>query len=194
MHNHDTPVLTEPAGSAPAITTSASARDQWLAQCESDLAEALATGNADLLPVLAASVFLPAAERCQDCRGTGYDTWTLELCYCMAGQCPAYDFLRYGTGDVIALIGTSRRNRDGEADVWVPCQHCDIAPIKLGPYDDGDDLTRVPWVPDCPVCNDTGWMFSHHVNARPRMALPMPIIPASLAAPASHPARSALHG
>jgi len=98
----------------------------------------------------------------------------------MAGQPPVYDFTRHATGEVIATIEDSRRNPGREADVWVPCQHCGTAPVRLGPYD-GDDLTRVPWVPDCPVCNDTGWMFSHYLTSRPRLSLPTTITTATLA-------------
>jgi len=78
----------------------------------------------------------------------------------MADQPPAYDFPRHAKGEVLSVIGMSRRYCTGQAEVWVPCQQCDIGPIKGGPYL-GDDVLRVPWVPDCPLCNDTGWVFSH---------------------------------
>src|SRR5271157_466972 len=90
------------------------------------------------------------AERCPDCEGTGY-RWMGEeftLCICMADQLPAYDFTRHAKGEVRLIIGMSRRHRNGQADVWMPCQHCIIGPIKGGPYS-GGDVIRVPWVPDC---------------------------------------------
>ena len=169
MHTHGTAVLDGPAETTPAGTTAASARDQWLTKCTDAAAKALATGNANLLPVLPELVFYPKPDLCPDCEGTGY-TWMGEeftLCYCMTGQLPAYDFPRITKGDVISTIGMSRRSRNGEADVWVPCQHCDIGPIEHGPYNlyFRDDLIRVPWVPDCTTCNDTGWAFSHHIPA-----------------------------
>ena len=119
--------------------------------------QALATGNANLLPVLPELVFYPKPDLCPDCEGTGY-TWMgdeFTLCYCMADHLPAYDFPRIIKGEVIATIGMSRRSRNSEADVWVPCQHCDIGAIKHGPYNlyFRDDVIRVPWVPDCTTCN-----------------------------------------
>jgi hypothetical protein len=188
MHDHGTAVLTESAGPASAVMSGASARDQWVARCTDDAARALATRNASLLPVIASAVFLPEPERCPDCHGTGYvcdDDFN--PCYCMAGQPPVHDFTRHTTGTVIATIEDSRRNPGREADVWVPCQHCGIAPIRLGPYD-GDDLTRVPWVPDCPVCNDTGWMFSHYLTCRLHVGLPTTVTTATLTTSTSAPA------
>jgi hypothetical protein len=141
------------------------ARDQWLARCTDDAATALATQNADLLPLLPEMVFAPASERCPDCRGTGYDYETFDLCYCTDRHRPAYDFLRYAKGEApLSIIGIYLRTPNGEADVWKPCQHCDIDPIKHGPCKRGD-LIRTPWVPDCTTCNDTGWAFSRHVPA-----------------------------
>ena len=169
MHTHGTAVLDGPAEATPVQKTGTSARDQWLAKCTDDAAKALATGNADLLPVLPALVFFPQPDLCPDCHGTGY-TWMdheFTLCYCGDGAAPAYDFPRYGTGEVISVIGMSRRNRDGEADVWTPCHDCNIGPIKHSPYNPhNDDLIQVPWVPDCATCNDTGWAFSHHIPAQ----------------------------
>lgn len=170
MHNHATAVLDGPAEATSASTPGTSARDQWIARCTDDAAKALATGNADMLPVLPALVFYPKSELCPDCEGTGY-TWMgdeFTLCYCGDDAIPAYDFPRYTRGEVIATIEMSRRNRTGEADVWVPCQHCDIGPINYGPYNRyfHDDLIRVPWVPDCTTCNDTGWAFSRHILAQ----------------------------
>lgn len=164
MHNHGTAVLSRPAEATSPISAGASARDRWLAKCESQLAEALATRDASLLAVLAHVVFLTEPERCPDCHGTGYDCETLDLCYCMAGERPAYDFRRHAKGSIIATITGSAKTPPGQAEVWVPC-HCGIGPVKLGPYD-GDELTRVPWVPDCLTCNDTGWKFSHYTNAQ----------------------------
>ncbi len=164
MQSHGTAVLTEPTGTASVVTAGASARDQWLAKCESQLAAALATRNAGLLPVLPELVFTPASGRCPDCHGTGYSHNDFDLCYCMTGERPVYDFRRYASGEVLSIIGMSRRDHD-KADVWQPCQHCGITPTKYGPYN-GDDLIRVPWVPDCTVCNDTGWAFVHHIPAR----------------------------
>jgi hypothetical protein len=57
----------------------------------------------------------------------------------------------------------------------VPCT-CGIGPVKIGPYD-GDELTRVPWVPDCTKCSDTGWTFSHYITAglvSPDLTYPCP--------------------
>jgi hypothetical protein len=126
-----------------------------VAKCESQLAAALATRNADLLPVLPRLVFTPDSERCADCHGTGYSHHDLGLCYCMAGERPAYDFPRYANGEVpISTIGMSSQTPANKLEVWVPCQHCDILPTGIGPWN-GHDLIRVPWVPDCAVCNDT---------------------------------------
>lgn len=163
MQSHGTAVLSEPTGTASAVSAGASARDQWLAKCTDDAATAIATRNAELLPVLPRLVFTPGSGRCPDCHGTGYSDYDFDLCYCMAGERPAYDFPRYAKGEVLSIIGMSRRYHD-KADVWQPCQHCGIAPVKGGPYN-GDDLMRVPWVPDCPVCNDTGWAFVRHIPA-----------------------------
>ncbi len=166
MHNHRTAVLPGTAEATPAVTTGTSARDQWLAKCMEDAAKALATGNAGLLPLLPELVFCPDPQRCPDCEGTGY-TWMGEeftLCTCMLGEVPAYDFPRHTEGTALAMIGMTRRNRTGQADVWVPCQHCHIGPIKNGPYSH-DHVIQVPWVPDCPVCNDTGWAFRHSIPA-----------------------------
>jgi hypothetical protein len=167
MQSHGTAVLARPAeAAAPVSLSGASARDRWLAKCESQLAEALATGNAHLLPVLAHAVFLPRSLTCPDCHGTGYTSYDnlIELCYCMAGEYPAYDFRRHAKGGIIATVTGSATTPDDKAEVWVPCP-CGIGPVKVGPYD-GDDLTRVPWVPDCPTCHDTGWTFSHRTNAQ----------------------------
>lgn len=178
MHTHGTAVLDRPAEATCPSGPGASARNQWLARCESQLAEALATGNASLLPEPAG--YLPEPERCRDCHGTGYDTQTLDLCYCMAGQRPAYDYRRYASGDVISVIDLGVMS-PGLVEVWVPCT-CGIGPVRIGPYD-GPELIRVPWIPDCPVCNDTGWRFSHRVTFYPRMGLPRFITPAGLVCP-----------
>jgi hypothetical protein len=165
MHAHGTAVLDRPAeATTPVSLNGAGARDQWLAKCESQLAEALATGNAHLLPLLAHAVFLPQFLTCPDCHGTGYSSYDniIELCYCMGGERPAYDFRRHAKGGVVASITGSPRTPSGQAEVWVPCT-CGIGPVKIGPYD-GDELTRVPWVPDCTLCSDTGWTFSHLIS------------------------------
>lgn len=49
----------------------------------------------------------------------------------------------------------------------MPCQHCHISPIENGPYCRHcyDHVIQVPWVPDCPVCNDTGWAFRRTIPA-----------------------------
>jgi hypothetical protein len=163
MHAHGTAVLPEPTATTPAVTTRARARDLWLAKCESQLAKALADRNADLLPVLPNVVFVPVADRCEDCRGTGHITYRrkLILCGCMAGDRPAYDFPRYDKAP-LSLISASAQTPPGMLDVWVPCQHCGIMPTYHGPYH-GPTLIRVPWVPDCPACNDTGWAFTRHI-------------------------------
>lgn len=188
MHTHGTAVLDRPAEATSAVSAPARARDQWLAMCESQLAAALAARNADLLPVLPALVFTPVPARCVNCHGTGYSHNDFGLCSCMADQRPAYDFARYPSGDVISVIDLGVMS-PGQAEAWVPCT-CGIGPVKIGPYD-GPELTRVPWIPDCPDCNDTGWKFSHHVTFYPRMGLPRFITSASLVHPRStHPARN----
>ena len=166
MHNHGTAVLTRAAEAEPASMPGASARDVWVAQCESQLAKALATRNVDLLPVIASAVFLPEPLRCPDCLGTGYTSYdTIDLCTCMGRKRPVYDFLRFAKGEApLNSMGMSSQTPSGQLDVWTPCQHCGILPARIGPYD-GDDLLRVPWVPDCPTCNDTGWAFVHHIPA-----------------------------
>ena len=169
MHAHGTAVLTESAEAITAVLPGASARDQWVARCTDDAAKALATNHADLLPVMAADVSLPETMRCPDCLGTGYTNFDgiIEPCQCGNFEAPAYDWLRYparypSPDGVVSTSELSTNTPDGKAEVWVPCQHCDILPIKLGPYD-GDDPTRVPWVPDCPACNDTGWTFHNYI-------------------------------
>jgi hypothetical protein len=169
MHDHGTAVLPGTAEAAPASTLGASVRDQWLARCTEDAAKALATGNAALLPLLPELVFCPDPQRCPDCEGTGY-TWMgdeFTLCYCMADQLPAYDFAGSAAGEARTIIGMTWRTRNGKADVWVPCQHCTIGPIKNGPYCPycHGHVVQVPWVPDCTTCNDTGWAFKRHVPA-----------------------------
>ena len=99
-------------------------------------------------------MFYPKPDLCPDCEGTGY-TWMGEeftLCYCMTGQLPAYDFPRITKGEIIANIGMARRNRNGKADVWVPCRRSDIGPIKHGPYDlyFRDDIIACPGYPTAP--------------------------------------------
>jgi len=161
MHAHGTAVLSRPAEAVTWTIPAARSRDQWLAKCESLLATALDTGNAALLPEPAG--FLPEPDRCPDCLGTGYDSETLDLCYCMAGQRPAYDFLRHSPGKVPLSMYAQSRHNSRQADVWHPCP-CGTLPIKGGPYCKGD-LIRVPWAPDCTICNDTGWKFSHSTSA-----------------------------
>jgi hypothetical protein len=169
MHTHGTAVLPEPTDTTSANTTGASTRDQWLAKSTEDAAKALATGNAALLPLLPELVFCPDPQRCPDCEGTGY-TWMDDEfipCHCMAGEVPTYDFPRRPASQARLLIGMSRRNRTGQADVWVPCQHCHIGPIANSPYCRycHDHVIQVPWVPDCPICNDTGWAFRRTIPA-----------------------------
>jgi hypothetical protein len=91
------------------------------------------------------------------------------LCYCVPGDSPAYDFPRHSLAEAASIIGIARRTGHyHQADVWVSCQHCNIGPIKNGPYCDHcwDHVIRVPWVPDCTTCNDTGWEFSRTTHAR----------------------------
>jgi hypothetical protein len=152
MHTYGTAVLDRPAEATSTVSTTACARDQWLAMCESQLAAALAARNADGLPVLPALVFTPVQERCPDCHGTGYSHHDFGLCSCMADQRPAYDFARYGAG-VVSTFAWSPTTPPTMAEVWVPCR-CGIGPIK------GQVRARVPSVPDCTSCNDTGWAFS----------------------------------
>jgi hypothetical protein len=57
-------VLNRLAEATSTVITGTSARDRWLAKCESRLAKALATRDASLLGVLAHAVFLPEPERC----------------------------------------------------------------------------------------------------------------------------------
>ena len=159
MHAHGTAVLDRPAEATRITTTRASARDRWVAKCESQLASALATGNADLLPVIAHAVFLPQPERSPDCRGTGYTSYDniIEPCQCIGWERPAYDFRRHAASGTLSTTVGSPKTQPGQAEVWTACP-CGIPPAMLGPYD-GDDLLRVPWVPDCPACNDTGWVL-----------------------------------
>ena len=173
MHAHGTAVLDRTAEATLLRTKGASARDRWLAKCQADLAEALATGNAHLLPLTAEVAFAAAPDLCGDCQGTGYYDDTLDLCCCMAGQHPAYDYPRYVPGEVIEIIGMRRTRRDGSADTWKSCQHCNIPPIKDGPYDLHDldaPALRVPWEPDCPACQDTGWVHARHIALHPALA------------------------
>jgi hypothetical protein len=156
MHDHATAVLDRPTEATPASTPGVCARDRWLAKCQADLAEALATRNADLLPVLPELVFAPETDLCGDCHGTGYDTTDFDLCYCMRGDQPAYDFPRLPPAEARCVMGHSERHRV-TADTWysvswVPCRSCQIGPIKDGPR-------AVPWQPDCPACQDTGWTY-----------------------------------
>jgi hypothetical protein len=163
MHDHGTAVLDRTTEATPVTTAGLSARERWLARCEANLAEALATQNANLLPVLPDLVFTSASDRCQDCRGTGYDYETFDLCYCMTGETSAYDFPRRNASEVLSIIGMARRDHT-KVDVWKPCPHCDIAPTMYGPYHRGD-LIQVPWAPDCPACHDTGWALRNTVPA-----------------------------
>jgi hypothetical protein len=164
MHAHGTAVLPEPTAAALSAVSCATARERWLAKCESDFARALATGNAGALPVIASAVFLPVSLRCPDCHGTCYTSYDdiIEPCQCADFTRPAYDYRRHAKGGVVASITTSPRTPAGQAEVWVPCT-CGIGPVKIGPYD-GPDLTQIPWVPDCTQCSDTGWTFSHHIS------------------------------
>ncbi len=162
MHHHGTAVLDRTAEATPVSTPGASARDRWLAQCESNLAKALADRNAHLLPLPASLVFCPQPDLCPDCHGTGYSHDDFELCYCMAGEVPApsdYDFPRFTDTEARSL--TSPRAwypQPWQARVWwKTCPTCNIAPVKTGPYDDHGHVIRVPWEPDCPDCHDTGW-------------------------------------
>lgn len=158
MHDHGTAVLDRPTEARPFAATGRSARQRWLDRCESDLAEALATRNACLLPVIAEVLFTDPADVCPDCHGTGYTDYSdFNLCHCMAGEQPAYDLPRYTRGDVISMVtGTP----GGRAEVWVPCPECEIGPVRTGPYLWGH-LIESPWVPDCRKCSDTGWALCY---------------------------------
>lgn len=162
MHAHGTAVLPEPTAATLPALTCASSRERWLAKCESQLAKALATRNAEALPVIAPVVFVPVAFRCEDCRGTGYSDDDLEYCSCMGGERPYYDYPRHANSAVVADIIPSSEPHSRASEVWVPCP-CGIGPAQTGPYLRGE-LIRVPWVPDCTTCNDTGWMFSYRTN------------------------------
>ena len=112
MHTHGTAVLNGPAETTPAGITPASARDQWLTKCTDAAAKALATCNANLLPVLPELEFYPKPDLCPDCEGTGY-TWMgdeFTLCYCMADHLPAYDFPRIIKGGSVQPLFPGRRD------------------------------------------------------------------------------------
>lgn len=146
--------------SSPLTATTGSARERWLARCTAGLAEAFATGNVHLLPLVAQRAFYPDPALCEDCRGTGYShDGRFDPCCCMGDEIPAYDLPRHARGDVIALV---IGRPDGQGDVWLPCSYCDIGPIQRGPHS-ADGMVRVPWQPDCPTCRDTGWTFDRTV-------------------------------
>lgn len=165
MHDHGTAVLDRPTEAILAATAGKSARQRWLDRCEVDLAEALATKNVYLLPVIAEVLFSDSLDDlCPDCDGTGYtQDAKFGLCYCMAGEVPAYDLPRHKRGEIIS---TTVGRLDDRAEVWVPCPECEIGPVKTGPYLRGR-LIEAPWAPDCQKCNDTGWSFSHVTAAYP---------------------------
>lgn len=157
MHGHGTAVLDKPTGATPPAPGDKSARQRWLDKCEADLAEALATKNVYLLPLIAEVLFADLPDPCPDCQGTGYtQDGNFNFCYCMTGDVPAYDLPRYKRGEI---IGSAIRLA-GRTEVWMPCPECEIGPAKTGPYL-WNRLIEAPWVPDCHKCNDTGWSFSH---------------------------------
>ena len=124
MHAHGTAVLSPSAEASTADLPGASARDQWVARCTDDAAKALATNHADLLPVMAADVFLPETMRCPDCLGTGYTTFDsiIEPCQCVNFEAPAYDYRRYparypSPDGVVSTITASLNTPDGKAEV-----------------------------------------------------------------------------
>jgi hypothetical protein len=84
------------------------------------------------------------------------------------------------------LISDRTLYNDGSADVRVPCT-CGMLPLVNTHDPDTGDLIKVSDTPDCILCGDTGWYFSHCELVSPLADLTNPVR-------ASYPARTILAG
>ena len=145
---------------APTASVSLPIRAGFFARVEG----ALAAGDFENLPVPAPVAFLAPGDLCGQCQGRGClpkktrkGQWKLcPSCTALNGRHAGWDFPRYprGTHGTPSFFRHTETGNGRLRQDWGPCPSCDIDPIS-GQH--RCENARVPWVPDCPDCRDTGW-------------------------------------